>query len=176
MPQEIWKDIPIYVGRYQASNLGRIKNIQTNHIMKQQIDIDGYFIVSLEGLKKRTYKVHRLVAMTFIPNPLNKAQINHIDGNKKNNVITNLEWVTPRENIKHAYKIGIYSRAQHSRAQDKHKKSVLKMENGNVVSKYESLSQAAKMHNVKKQSILFAIKKNRKSCGYYWCYEQEKAL
>ena len=102
MPQEIWKDIPIYVGRYQASNLGRIKNIQTNHIMKQQVDIDGYFIVSLEGLKKRTYKVHRLVAMTFIPNPLNKAQINHIDGNKKNNIITNLEWVTPGENIKHA--------------------------------------------------------------------------
>ena len=171
MPQEIWKDIPIYVGRYQASNLGRIKNVKTSHIMKQQVDIDGYFIVSLEGLKKRTYKVHRLVAMTFIPNPLNKSQINHIDGNKKNNIISNLEWVTPKENIKHAYKIGIYNSEQHSKAQDKLKKPVLKIKNGNVVYKYESLSQAAKMNNVKKQSILFAIKRNGLCCGHYWQYE-----
>lgn len=169
--QEIWKDIPIYVGKYQASNLGRIKNIQTNHIMKQQADIDGYFIVSLEGLKKRTYKVHRLVALAFIPNPLNKPQINHIDGNKKNNCVENLEWVTLKENIKHAYKIGIYNSEQHSKAQDKFKKPVLKLKNGVIIKRYDSLKQASKENNVTKQSIYHAIKKQRDCIGHQWKYE-----
>ena len=120
---EIWKDILEYEGLYQISNFGRVKGL-TRAIIKKNGEkmtlceklikshiISGYLSVMLskvnEGVKNLT--VHRLIGIAFIPNPLNKSQINHIDGNKLNNSINNLEWVDAGENIRHAYDTGLHS-------------------------------------------------------------------
>ena len=112
--KEVWKDVVGHKGKYQVSNLGRVKSlsrkIKCDHnayrtikerILKQSKN--NYCLVHL-GQKSQNNTVHRLVAQAFIPNPENKRQVNHIDGNKLNNNITNLEWVTASENAKHAYK------------------------------------------------------------------------
>lgn len=122
MEEEIWKNIPEYDG-YQASNLGRIKALRKVRIfgkyadnkrtypeviMKQRITNNGYCMVSfcIDG-KNKYLTVHRLVGKTFIPNPENKATINHKNGIKTDNRVENLEWNTCSENLKHAYRIGL---------------------------------------------------------------------
>ena len=112
---EIWKDIEGYEGFYKISNFGRVKSLKRKdtkgrtvreRILKPCI-VDGYYSVTLYKDIRKIFKIHRLIAMAFIPNIENKPFINHIDGNKKNNSIDNLEWVTNQENIKHAFKIGL---------------------------------------------------------------------
>ena len=90
---------------YAISNLCNIKNLTTQRILKPQIDRYGYVYVSLanKGFNKKK-KVHRLMAEVFIPNPLNKKEVNHKDGNPKNNLADNLEWVTHFENQTHKIK------------------------------------------------------------------------
>ena len=166
---EQWKDISGYENIYQVSNLGRVKNVNTSRILKQQVDHDGYFIITLrKGKAKKTYKVHRLVAETFIPRNHKTLQVNHISGIKSDNSVSNLEWVTLRENIIHAHKIGIYNPTQQSNAMNKYKKTILKILNGKVVEKYESLAMASKTMGVTKQSIRRAFKKNGTCCGFHW--------
>lgn len=77
-------------------------------IMKQSINKDGYLCVKLviDG-KHKTKRINRLIAESFIDNPFNKTEVNHIDGNKLNNSISNLEWATPSENVSHSYRIGL---------------------------------------------------------------------
>ena len=87
---------------YLISNLGNVKTVNGKP-KKIVYDNKGYGRVELwKNNKGRKFRVHRLVAEAFIPNPLGKEQVNHIDGNKKNNCVSNLEWVTPKENIRHA--------------------------------------------------------------------------
>lgn len=111
---EQWLDIPGYEGRYQVSDQGRVKSLARCYkigksdycrpevIMSQGIWIQ-YFVVWLHkpGIAKKKFKVHRLVAMAFLPNPQNKEFVNHIDRNRANNCLPNLEWVTPQENSDH---------------------------------------------------------------------------
>ncbi len=102
-------DIEGFNGRYQISNYGRVKSFTKKAgILKPSI-MRGYEQISLltQNGNKKTIRIHRLVANAFITNPYNKAEVNHIDGNKKNNNISNLEWASHSENIKHAYKIGL---------------------------------------------------------------------
>lgn len=118
---EIWKDIPDFEGIYQASTKGRIRSLKYGkwckpHILKQTVIVEkshrkyknssGYAYVKLhvEG-KGYSKRVHRLVAITFIPNPENKKQVNHIDGNTVNNCVENLEWSNGNENILHARRV-----------------------------------------------------------------------
>lgn len=114
---EIWKDIIGYEGIYQVSNLGRVKSVERrvrNHksgstrLQKEQIitptdNGNGYKIVCLRSKTNRKNKyVHRLVAEHFLDNPLGKGYVNHIDYDKSNNVVTNLEWCTVSENVAHS--------------------------------------------------------------------------
>lgn len=103
---EQWQDIPGYEGLYQVSTLGRIKSNRS--IKSLHIDKGGYLTVWLcKDSIQKNYKAHRLVALAFIPNPENKATVNHIDGNKQNNCVENLEWATHSENINHANRTGL---------------------------------------------------------------------
>lgn len=100
--EEIWKDIEGFEELYQVSNLGRVKRVTTGRILKSRKDIDGYLYVNLcKNGKHKTHRIHRLVAQAFIPNPENKPQINHIDEIKTNNMVSNLEWMTAKENSNH---------------------------------------------------------------------------
>lgn len=97
------KDIPGWEGLYACDTEGHVYSYRTNKFLSPSKSKRGYLHVIFSKDKKRyNYRVQRLIAMTFIDNPYNKEQVNHIDGNKLNNCIQNLEWVTPEENIKHA--------------------------------------------------------------------------
>lgn len=106
----MWSEIPSLGGKFEASRSGEIRCRRTGAIRKPYINDNGYFMVGIyDSTKKGTiqYRVHRLVAEAFIPNPDNKRTVNHIDGNKLNNRVENLEWATHRENIAHARKTGL---------------------------------------------------------------------
>lgn len=114
--KEEWKDIKGYEGFYQISNHGRVKSLggwcgtvkRKEKIRSTSLTYDGYEKVRLihQG-KDKTMRVHRLVAEAFIPNPENKDTVNHIDGNKRNNIVSNLEWVDRSEQMTHAYRLGL---------------------------------------------------------------------
>lgn len=100
--KELWKDIKDYEGIYQVSTLGRVKRVKTGRILKPFKHLKGYLLINLcKNNIAYTKTIHRLVAQTFIPNPENKPQVNHIDEDKTNNMVSNLEWVTAEENINH---------------------------------------------------------------------------
>lgn len=101
---EAWKNISGYGDRYQISNLARVR--AGEYIKTQQVSTTGYYTVNLfSESKAHMVKVHRLVALAFIPNPRNKRCVNHKDGDKLNNAISNLEWATHSENMIHAFKV-----------------------------------------------------------------------
>lgn len=107
---EIWKDIEFGNGRYKISSYGRIKSFFNGitKILKPALEKCGYFYIQLNyNGKHRDLKIHRLVAEAFIPNPENKKTVNHIDGNKMNNFVNNLEWATYKENNLHALETGL---------------------------------------------------------------------
>lgn len=100
--KEVWKDIEGYEGLYQVSNLGRVKRVTTGRILKSGKDKKGYLkVVLCKNNIKSAKTIHRLVAQAFIPNNENKPEVNHIDENKTNNMVSNLEWMTAKENSNH---------------------------------------------------------------------------
>lgn len=97
------------VFRTSYSDKGNRGKYELPHKLTPKLDKYGYYTVKLSVKRKIFYRtIHRLVAETFIPNPLNLPQVNHIDGNKTNNHIDNLEWVTPKENTHHAFSTGLH--------------------------------------------------------------------
>lgn len=105
---EEWKDITGYEGLYMLSDLGNVKSIYSNKILKPSANKYGYVRFSAtKDKKQKTLRIHRLVAESFIPNPNNLPQVNHIDGNKLNCTKGNLEWSTDSENKLHAYANGL---------------------------------------------------------------------
>lgn len=107
-----WRDIPGYEGLYQVSSDGQVKS--QRKLLKLQFSPSGYVIayLSVSGRKLSCY-VHRLVAIAFLPNESHLEIVNHIDGNKHNNVVTNLEWCTRTQNAQHARSIGLLDNSGH---------------------------------------------------------------
>lgn len=101
MSMEVWKKVKGYED-YEVSSWGRVRNGATYDVLWQEKHDKGYMRVNLfSNGKKHHLKVHRLVALAFVPNPDGKPQVNHKDGNNRNNSYTNLEWVTDEENKAH---------------------------------------------------------------------------
>ena len=98
MAREQWKSIPNHPD-YEISSMARVRNTRTGYILTPYDDGKGYLRVKLDG---ENCRLHILVATAFVPNPENKPMVNHIDGNKKNNAVVNLEWNTCKENNHHA--------------------------------------------------------------------------
>ena len=99
--EEIWRDIDGYEGLYQVSNKGRVKSLKygKERILRPGWKTGGYlFVILCKNGNQSKQRIHRLVAQAFIPNPNNKPQVNHLDENKKNNCVDNLEWATAKEN------------------------------------------------------------------------------
>lgn len=135
---ETWKTADGYPD-YEVSTAGRVKKKSTGKVLTSTVDSRGYPAVTIfsDG-KQRTKNVHRLVAETFIPNPDDKLTVNHKDGNKRNNHISNLEWNTLSENVKHAYATGLKKRPDNCGSP---KRKVRIVETGEV---YESIGECAR--------------------------------
>lgn len=126
LPNSIWKPILGYEGLYEVSDKGQVRSVdRVNHlgskhkgrILRERTIPNGYVAVALTKEGKQTqYSIHRLVAIAFYGEPTDKdMQVNHKDGNKKNNVASNLEWVTRVENMRHAHDTGLMPRGKGSR-------------------------------------------------------------
>lgn len=104
---EIWKKIKEC--NYEASNLGRIRNMLTGHILKPSKNPKGYYMVDIGGKRNRKYvTVHKIIAECFlVKQDASKSQVNHIDGNKLNNSVENLEYCTPKQNVLHSISLGL---------------------------------------------------------------------
>jgi len=190
--QEIWKDVKGYEGMYQVSNLGRIKSLDRTvvcnrgyklvkgMILKGEISKKGYCRIRLSnGVNNRKkYFVHRIVAFAFICNQDNKPFINHIDGNKLNNNITNLEWCTCSENIQHAFDNGLKKSPKYWKGKfgTLHPNSISVNQldlNGNIINTFGSISEASRKTGTSLSCIANVCKgiKNRKMAnGYIWQY------
>lgn len=154
--QEVWKDIVGYEGCYQVSNLGNVKALRrmftpngATRFTKEKlanfyINKSGYVKVQMSlNSKQKSYSVHRLVAIAYLPNDQNKQEVNHKDGNKLNNVISNLEWSTRSENVIHGIKnnlIKVKKRGFHNMS-----KVVINVENGIF---YDCVLDAAESINI----------------------------
>ena len=103
-----WKPLDGCNNNYEVSKDGQVRLAANHQVKVQHVDKWGYLYLSLRENKKDKYRfIHRLVALCFIPNPENKPEVNHIDGNKLNNHVSNLEWATSQENENHALDSGL---------------------------------------------------------------------
>ena len=131
--------------KYAISNKGKLINVKNGKELKTRINMNGYLEVQLStNGTKRTYRIHRLVAIAFLDNIENKPYINHKDGNKQNNCIENLEWCTAKENDNHARNVGL-------KMQNKPIKAI-SIKTNNIIC-FESLSECARYFNTNKGTI-----------------------
>lgn len=164
--EEIWKDIKGYEGLYKISSKGRVKSLKRNTtkggIMKNIKKTYYVICLSKKGVAKY-HQIHRLIAKAFIPNPNKKPQVNHIDGNKFNNEISNLEWVTVSENIKHAYKNKLHiprkgDNAYNSKLKDKDIVDIFNLRKQGLLHR-----EIAEIYNVSRQHIGDLLNLNQRS-------------
>lgn len=168
---EIWKNIKGYEGKYQISNLGRVKSVERisttgqhlhEKVMKTCRDVGGYDFVGLwNGGKKKNFKIHRLVIENFNPvENMGNLDCNHKDEDKTNNRLENLEWLTRKENLNYG--------THNKKISEAHSVRILCVELNKV---YESIISAAKEFNHDKGNIWRVLNKpNRTACGYHWEY------
>lgn len=162
---------------YMISNCGDVLNLNTNKLLKSQKDKKGYLRVRIYKNKKEaiTLKVHRLVALYFVPNPENKKQVNHINGVKDDNRFNNLEWVTCHENINHAIKSGLRIVTDKMRESARNvltgntysNKKIINKETGIV---FDSIKEAAKSIGLSRSALsgmLTGFRKNWTKFDYY---------
>ena len=165
LPMEKYKQI--FNTRYEISNKGNVRSKITNTILTLRPGKTSPYLMARLHLGKgeiKNYMVHRLVAMHFIENnlPEIRTQVNHKDGNKLNNCSENLEWVSPKENMKHAIEHGLYKKYNNQifkgRLGKDHNRSI-KIECDGVV--YNGLSEASRMCKVPISTVHYSLRKNK---------------
>jgi hypothetical protein len=185
---EEWRDLVGYEGLYLISNNGKLKSLdkvipyidgRMKHMKGKMLkqcraktpgrseDDTGYLQSRLtKNGKSKAWNVHILVARTFIPNPENKPIVNHKDGNKLNNYISNLEWATYSENNQHAYDNNLKS--------DNTPVLKINLDNGDVIDRYNSIHEAGRKNNINKSNIHSVCNNKRNHAGgFNWRYENE---
>lgn len=173
--QEVWKPVKGYEGVYEVSSLGNVASLNyrctgRRQLLRQGIATVGYPVVLLSfGEKAKMAYVHRLVADTFIPNPDEKPQVNHLDGNKRNNAVSNLEWCSGQENMKHAARTGLVDMGKAWKVSvRKSSKAVLQVDSsGKVIASFPSLSAAGRAVSAGHSTILSCAKGERETAGGY---------
>lgn len=159
--------------KYEISNLGHMRRTVSHEIIKQCKSKTGYMTICIShGKKKRQcLKIHRAVAYAFLPNPDNLPAVNHIDGDKSNNRVDNLEWCSNKQNIEHAIKNGLF----HNGA-EKRRKRIISLEDKRL---FESITEAAKYIHSQRDTtklksiddtIRKALKHKRKAYDRTWIY------
>lgn len=180
---EVWKDIAGYEGLYQVSNLGRVRSFgryvknrsklvyKPEKLLQPAKDSYGYFVVGLcKNGKAKNFKVHRLVAQTFMHNPENKETVNHINGNKEDNRAENLEFCTNEENLQHAFSLGLTG-GEHFKNNKRSTAVAQYDKNMRLVKTYPSIREAERQTGVHNQSIVKCCKGKVKTAGgYVWKY------
>lgn len=183
---EKWKAIEGYEGAYEVSNFGNVRSVDRDIVYsngrvvsykgntkKQTVDKYGYAYVGLySNQKHKQGMTHRLVAKAFIPNIDNKPQVNHIDGNKTNNNVENLEWVTPHENYIHAVKNGLSDSKASLNIANKvrlHKPFAQYTLDGEFIRKYNNYNEMEDITGFKRQCVAKCCHGTYKtSHGYLW--------
>lgn len=145
--------------KYEVSNLGKVRNIKSGRILKPQLTKKGYLKHPLYGHdKQKKLFLHRIIAIAFIDNPGKKPQVNHIDENKLNNDLRNLEWCTVRENAIHGTRV--------KRIAEKQSIKVIQLDlNDNVLNEFESMAQAEQKTGASASHISSCCNGKRKSAG-----------
>lgn len=165
--REVWENVRGYNGDYKVSNFGNVKSLKHwngngDILLKQHLSKKGYKIVFLsKGSFVKTSTVHRLVAEAFIDNPNNLPQVNHINENKTDNRVENLEWCTAKYNMNYGTRT--------ERQVAKNSRPVRCVETGVV---YPSIAEAARANPPARQGniTLCCQKKNGSACGLHWEY------
>ena len=178
--EEIWKTIKGFEN-YKVSNTGKVYSLAKNKVMKPWIISSGYYAVYLVDREVSKHMlVYRLVALNFIDNPLNKPQVNHIDGDKLNNNVDNLEWTTASENINHNKVLGRLDTHTAREALNKvQTKAVnqLDIETGKVIATYNTIREACKETGSQDAKITLVCQGKRNSHnGYSWEYVNKEHL
>ena len=167
--KETWKYIKDYENLYEISNFGNVKNKFGNII--STFNNKGYLCVSLyKNNKKKNYRIHRLVAEHFINNEFNKKEVNHIDGNKLNNNINNLEWVTSQENKIHAVQNGLNRQCISIIA----KKNNIILSSKSIAGIYKKINDIEKI-NCKEKTFKENVRRALITKGTYYGYIFEKS-
>jgi len=177
--KEIYKDIKGYEGKYQISNMGNVKSLDYLNTKKPKVLTPikhhlGYLLVHLGYNKIKM--IHTLVAEAFIDNPEGKKFVNHIDGNKQNNNVKNIEWVTSKENMNHAIITGLRNphKNNHPKGSDTpNSKPILQCaKNGDIIRKWDCISDAARAVGCNPASIVNnAMGRTKTLHGFTWKYE-----
>lgn len=181
---EQWKDIEGYEGMYQVSNTGKVKSLKRvtkfkgkDYTRTEQEKLltlakhhKGYFKAQLrKNDKLKAFFIHRLVAQAFIPNPESKATVNHKDGDKSNNTVENLEWMSNQENMAHAYATGLRNNDAIHLKQLKPVAQYSK--SGELITTYGSVKEAVEKTGLRQGGISSCCRGNYKhSGGYVWKY------
>lgn len=179
--EEKWKDIIGYEGLYQVSNLGRVKSLNYRNtgeekIRKLVIDKYGYFVIPLRvNGKSKQHFVHRLVALTFIPNPDNLPQIDHINTDRTDNRVENLRWCTAKENSNNPLTIDKKRKNPRYGVTGVNNVSstvVMQFSNdGKFIKKWNCITDVQRELGINRGNVIKCCKGKRKSAGgYIWRY------
>lgn len=170
---EIWKDVPGYEGLYKASNFGKVFSYRTNREIGHISNI-GYYRCTLSG---KEYFVHRIIASCFLMSQYGKSEINHIDGNKLNNHVTNLEWCNRAENVRHAIRTGLSKPSgksgvlypeRRNKKQYGAKEIVQVSRDGVDLRKYPSIAEAERSGFSASQISAVCLGKTKFHKGFFW--------
>ena len=176
---QIWKDVPGYEGLYKVSDQGKVQSvcgIWGKHTINGFEHKSGYMKVALykDGIKK-TFPLHRVVASAFLENPGNKEQVNHKDGNKKNNSVKNLEWCTQEENQRHAFAIGL-NRGRKGVENANHRAVIQYDKKMNKIADWEYMSKIQEKLGINVSNVCNCCKGKIKSVGGFIFRYKESQL